>query len=315
MTKISDNVVNLGPHILFVCQPQTLTLMKAVKRTFRRMRHCSTVKEVISRLDEWTPAAIVSEIDLPDGKIWQIVNAVRSGRMCPSDTPVIGLTHGERCQALERMAEIRRVHLYHDPAMEDLADFISETLDRKPELHKILVIDDDRGVTSHVANVLAKSFSIEVANTGTKGLEVWMDHKHDLIILDLDLPDTHGVEVLKRIRSIDPDQPVLVLSGFLDKRNVAEISLHEATHCADKEILGTPKILMRRCLEALEWRYLNTALDAERRRLEQARLIHAAQDWLSDGTLPSTFAAQSLLHRAVTLDDPDKTFPNDFDLE
>lgn len=311
-------IVKFGPQILLACHPQTGTLLKDFMRKFRRTCQASTAKDAITFLERKAPNAVISEIELPDGKIWQIVNAVRSGRLCPSDTPIIGLTHGERCLALERMAEMRHVNLYHDPTMDDLASFVEEILNEKPKLPRILLIDDDEGVRSLISNELGKSFSIEVANTGVKGIDAWIERRHDLVVLDLELPDIHGVEVLKRIKAEDPDQPVLVLSGFLNGENAASISLHGATHSADKGVLENPKILMRRCLEALEWRRLNVILDTERRQRERASLVRAARDWLSDPMFPPcVLTARSLLDRAAleTQEEtpPEETPPEDLE--
>ena len=48
---------------------------------------------------------------------------------------------------------------------------------------------------------------------GGLGLELARDHRPDLILLDLHLPDMEGIEVLKRLRADDPESPIVVLTA------------------------------------------------------------------------------------------------------
>ena len=79
----------------------------------------------------------------------------------------------------------------------------------------ILVIDDDLFIRDLVSTKLSESYSVLTAATGKEGLEAAENKKPDLILLDLDLPDKHGIEVLKNIRS-KPETasvPVIIFSN------------------------------------------------------------------------------------------------------
>jgi two-component system, cell cycle response regulator CtrA len=86
---------------------------------------------------------------------------------------------------------------------------------------RILLVEDDRATAAAIDLMLrAEGFACETADLGEDGLKISRAHEHDLIILDLDLPDIDGYEVLRRLRDARNRTPVLILSGLslLDNR-------------------------------------------------------------------------------------------------
>lgn len=78
----------------------------------------------------------------------------------------------------------------------------------------IIVIDDDPEVCDMVARVLAsKGHAIAVAHDGEAGLRQCNERDFDLVILDVWLPKTNGIEVLKALRAMRPALPVIMMSG------------------------------------------------------------------------------------------------------
>ncbi len=77
----------------------------------------------------------------------------------------------------------------------------------------ILIVEDD----AHIANMLRRGlifegYRAEVAETGTKALEMARDQMPDLVILDLMLPELDGMEVCRRLRAAG-DVPILILTA------------------------------------------------------------------------------------------------------
>lgn len=78
---------------------------------------------------------------------------------------------------------------------------------------KILVIDDDIGMTELLSLLLAPASSqIITANTGQDGVVFAKEYAPDIIILDLMMPEMNGWSVCKEIRSFS-DVPILILSA------------------------------------------------------------------------------------------------------
>ncbi len=81
-------------------------------------------------------------------------------------------------------------------------------------MKRILVIDDDPGISSLLRRGLSyEGFSVATAASGEEGLSLARDIPPDLVILDLMLPGIDGHEVLSRLRSADPELPVIMLTA------------------------------------------------------------------------------------------------------
>lgn len=90
----------------------------------------------------------------------------------------------------------------------------------------ILLIDDDRGISSALKQALVGSFALDIAYDGVSGLERARSGKYQLIILDLDLPDMTGLAVCQQLRSEGLAVPILVLTG--DSAILHKINLLDA---------------------------------------------------------------------------------------
>jgi DNA-binding response OmpR family regulator len=82
---------------------------------------------------------------------------------------------------------------------------------------KILVIDDNPHVVDILGTYLQQEgYGILGALTSDEGLKLAILSRPDLVLLDIALPGTNGIEVLKRIRSINPTTRVIMVTGNSD---------------------------------------------------------------------------------------------------
>ena len=83
------------------------------------------------------------------------------------------------------------------------------------ENRRVLTVDDSRAVRIFLSEVLTSHGAwVEEAATGEEALRRCGEgDRFDLILLDLHLPDTDGIEVLRRIREDDDETPVVMLTG------------------------------------------------------------------------------------------------------
>ena len=78
----------------------------------------------------------------------------------------------------------------------------------------VLLIEDNKAVAEMIKLLLAgKGFNIAVADCGEDGIDLAKRYNYNIIILDLQLPDISGLQVLRTLRSSAIVTPVMVLSG------------------------------------------------------------------------------------------------------
>lgn len=79
----------------------------------------------------------------------------------------------------------------------------------------ILVIEDDEDIRPLLFDILTSaSYRVVVSPNGQKGVETFQKNKFDLVITALGMPEMPGWEVTEKIKKIDPNIPVLLLSGW-----------------------------------------------------------------------------------------------------
>jgi heavy metal response regulator len=78
---------------------------------------------------------------------------------------------------------------------------------------KILLVEDDKGIVRFVKKGLVENaFSVDVAFDGEDGLFLATHRSYELIILDIMLPKMDGIEILKRVRGMRIQTPVIFLT-------------------------------------------------------------------------------------------------------
>ncbi len=94
----------------------------------------------------------------------------------------------------------------------------------KVETICLLLVDDDKADRQLVKLALAKSsqsieFNIETAETLSEATERLSNNEYDIVLLDLGLPDSHGLETVQKAHKTNPNVPIVVLTG-LDNEEV-----------------------------------------------------------------------------------------------
>jgi len=78
----------------------------------------------------------------------------------------------------------------------------------------ILVIDDEEDFLGNVREILERwGYEVDTAVTGYEGLQRISLYRYDLVLLDIIMPLINGLETLKRLKKIDRELPVIVLTG------------------------------------------------------------------------------------------------------
>ncbi len=89
----------------------------------------------------------------------------------------------------------------------------------------ILLVDDDPLIRTLGKELLERlGYRVEVAEDGAEALKVWRGLGGvDLVIMDYNLPEEDGCQVLVKLRTLDPGVRVLMASGFFSSQDVARL--------------------------------------------------------------------------------------------
>jgi two-component system cell cycle response regulator CtrA len=80
---------------------------------------------------------------------------------------------------------------------------------------RVLLIEDDSTMAKSIELILsAEGFNTYTTDMGEEGLDLGKLYDYDIIVLDLNLPDISGYEVLRKLRTARVDTPILILSGL-----------------------------------------------------------------------------------------------------
>lgn len=79
---------------------------------------------------------------------------------------------------------------------------------------RVLLIEDEPTTAKAIELMLTtEGFNVYSTDLGEEGLDLAKLYDYDIILLDLNLPDMHGYDVLKKVRVAKVQTPVLILSG------------------------------------------------------------------------------------------------------
>ena len=116
----------------------------------------------------------------------------------------------------------------------------------------ILVVDDEGSLRRLLAEALeADSHAVVHAATGEEALDKFQSVSCDLVLLDMILPDLNGLQVLRRMKRLSPDVPVLIMTGYGEVRGAVEAMKAQAADYLCKPFdLDELKLVVTRLLDA-----------------------------------------------------------------
>ncbi len=115
-------------------------------------------------------------------------------------------------------------HLYFPETQKQKPKKVHKPLEKPAENSIVLLIDDDKNVRLVSAALLETiGYTVICAESGAEGLELYKTHQQELsiVILDLVMPEMNGEETFSKLRKIDPNATILIISGFDADESVA----------------------------------------------------------------------------------------------
>jgi DNA-binding NtrC family response regulator len=88
---------------------------------------------------------------------------------------------------------------------------------------RVLIVDDDPGMRDTLEAVLkADGYSVHAAENGGQAMEILSGNKFDVVLLDLQLPDGQGTDLLPKIKASDPEVLIIMMTAFGTIRTAVE---------------------------------------------------------------------------------------------
>jgi len=83
----------------------------------------------------------------------------------------------------------------------------------------ILIIDDNNDLLEYLKDFfMIYNYEVILAETGNEGIEKFRQYRPDIVISDMRLPDKNGNIVVKEIKEMDKDVPIIIITGYSDKQ-------------------------------------------------------------------------------------------------
>lgn len=93
---------------------------------------------------------------------------------------------------------------------------------------RVLLVEDDDDNRELMAEVLESSgCQVLSASTGQEGLRTLSEHSVDVIVTDVGMPGMGGLEVARAAKAIAPRIPVVVVTGWAEREDIASARGHE----------------------------------------------------------------------------------------
>jgi DNA-binding NtrC family response regulator len=122
------------------------------------------------------------------------------------------------------------------------------------EKPRILLVDDDHYILEGIgADLESQGFHVTKTDKGDLALQLLEENHFDLVITDLVMEDTDGIQVLTRTKEFNADTMVIILTGYGDMKSAIEALREQADDyllkpCESEEMLYR----VNRCLEKRE---------------------------------------------------------------
>ena len=133
--------------------------------------------------------------------------------------------HEERFEVIEkRLDEIRKIVKHFGPIVNKLSKTDQKSEPVKPDVpYSILIVDDDPNVVKTFKMILESSgYTVESASNALDALRKASRLHFDLVIIDMNLPDTLGDELAKRLVSTNNKLRLIMITGYSNYKDQLE---------------------------------------------------------------------------------------------
>ena len=99
----------------------------------------------------------------------------------------------------------------------------NEPLDQKHSMKKILVVEDEFGLQELFRDIFQmEGYDVRIAVDGRNGYEIYREFNPDLVFTDVVMPEMSGIELVRKIREVEPGIKVIFVSGFFGIKRIKD---------------------------------------------------------------------------------------------
>ncbi|MGE5328659.1 MAG: response regulator [Deltaproteobacteria bacterium] len=154
---------------------------------------------------------------------------------------------------------------------------------------RILVADDTKNIRVLLTNCLEiEGYEVVTANDGQQALALFKLDKFDLAFLDIKMPEMSGTEVLKKVRELGINTPVIIITAFATVKNAVECTK-----------LGAVSYLQKPFTAEKVRTVLSKLYNQDLRNAHPENLLNQAENLINHGSFEE---ANVILKKAISLD-------------
>lgn len=100
--------------------------------------------------------------------------------------------------------------------------------------HRILIVDDEENVRRTLRSWFERTdFDVDIAADGQAAVELCRANEYDVITMDIEMPRMNGIEAISHIRTLHPEVPIVILTGFSS-------DMHGTRNAGAQKVLNKP---------------------------------------------------------------------------
>jgi two-component system cell cycle response regulator len=146
---------------------------------------------------------------------------------------------------------------------------MEDSADHKEKKGKVLIVDDAPDTLEIIQKLFHyEGYDVLIASTGEEGVKKFKEENPEVILMDINLPGIDGTEALRRIRTINPQQCVVILTAFATVENAIQALKEGASDFVKKPFENDHLIhIVNQCFEKHKTLREKENLEEEVRRL------------------------------------------------
>nr|WP_106783496.1 response regulator [Lysinibacillus timonensis] len=98
-------------------------------------------------------------------------------------------------------------------------------------MKELLIVDDHQGIRLLLKEVFTQEgYCIHLATSGAEAIAITEKENIHCVLLDMKIPDMSGLEIVKKLKEINPDLPIIMMSAYGEQEVIQEALDNGAIH-------------------------------------------------------------------------------------